>query len=77
MPCHAMHPIQDLFLESFSYVLQFYMHFICTPMWTKIFVLVKSGCYTELERLRIARLTRCDQAVRLLDMQRLHVVKDT
>jgi hypothetical protein len=21
MPCHAMHPIQDLFLESFSYVL--------------------------------------------------------
>jgi hypothetical protein len=27
MPCHAMHPIQDLFLESFSYVLQFDMHF--------------------------------------------------
>jgi hypothetical protein len=30
MPCHAMHPIQDLFLEGFSYVLQidthFYMH---------------------------------------------------
>jgi hypothetical protein len=21
MPCHAMHPIQDLFLESFAYVL--------------------------------------------------------
>jgi hypothetical protein len=21
MPCHAMHPIQDLFLEGFSYVL--------------------------------------------------------
>jgi hypothetical protein len=21
MPCHAMHPIQDLFLESFSYAL--------------------------------------------------------
>jgi hypothetical protein len=27
MPCHAMHPIQNLFLESFSYVLQFDMHF--------------------------------------------------
>jgi hypothetical protein len=27
MPCHAMHPIQDLFLESFSYELQFDMHF--------------------------------------------------
>jgi hypothetical protein len=32
-----MHPIQDLFLESFSYVLQFDMHFICTPMWTKFY----------------------------------------
>jgi hypothetical protein len=39
MPCHAMHPIQDLFLGSFSYVLQFDMHFICTPMWTKILFL--------------------------------------
>jgi hypothetical protein len=36
-----MHPIQDLFLESFSYVLQFDMHFICTPMWTKKFIFVK------------------------------------
>jgi hypothetical protein len=27
MPCHAMHPIQDLFFESFSYELQFDMHF--------------------------------------------------
>jgi hypothetical protein len=27
-----MHPIQDLFLEGFSYVLQIDMHFICTPM---------------------------------------------
>jgi hypothetical protein len=26
MPCHAMHPIQDLFLESFSYELQLDMH---------------------------------------------------
>jgi hypothetical protein len=46
MPCHAMHPIQDLFLESFSYVLQIDMYFICTPMWTKKFILVKSGCYS-------------------------------
>jgi hypothetical protein len=54
MPCHAMHPIQDLFLESFSYVLQFDMHFICTPMWTKNVILVKSGCYkpTTLEESR-------------------------
>jgi hypothetical protein len=42
-----MHPIQDLFLESFSYVLQFDMHFICTPMWTKKIILVKSGCYSS------------------------------
>jgi hypothetical protein len=34
-----MHPIQDLFLESFSYALQFDMHFICTPMWAKILLL--------------------------------------
>jgi hypothetical protein len=27
MPCHAMHPIQDLFLEGFSDVLYFDMHF--------------------------------------------------
>jgi hypothetical protein len=26
MPCNAMHPIQHLFLESFSYELQFDMH---------------------------------------------------
>jgi hypothetical protein len=26
MPCHAMHPMQDLFLESFSYELQLDMH---------------------------------------------------
>jgi hypothetical protein len=32
-----MHPIQDLFLESFSYVLQFDLHFICTPMRTKFY----------------------------------------
>jgi hypothetical protein len=32
-----MHPIQDLFLGSLSYVLQFDMHFICTPMWTKFY----------------------------------------
>jgi hypothetical protein len=32
-----MHPIQDLFLEGFSYVLQIDMQFICTPMWTKFY----------------------------------------
>jgi hypothetical protein len=32
-----MHPIQDLFLEGFSHVLQFDMHFICTPMWAKFY----------------------------------------
>jgi hypothetical protein len=37
MPCHAMHPIQDLFLEGFSYELLIDMHFICTPMWTKFY----------------------------------------
>jgi hypothetical protein len=37
MPCHAMHPIQDLFLESFSYALQIDMHFICTPLWKKFY----------------------------------------
>jgi hypothetical protein len=37
MSCHAMHPIQNLFLEGFSYVLQIDMHFICTPMLTKFY----------------------------------------
>jgi hypothetical protein len=37
MQCNAMHPIQDLFLEGFSYVIQIDMHFICTPMWTKFY----------------------------------------
>jgi hypothetical protein len=32
-----MCPIQDLFLEGFSYVLQIDMQFICTPMWTKFY----------------------------------------
>jgi hypothetical protein len=32
-----MHPIQDLFFEGYSYVLQIDMHFICTPMWTKFY----------------------------------------
>jgi hypothetical protein len=42
MPCHAMHPIQDLFLESFSYALQFDMHSYVD----KNLILVKSGCYS-------------------------------
>jgi hypothetical protein len=32
-----MHPIQDLFLECFSYVLQIDMQFICAPMLTKFY----------------------------------------
>jgi hypothetical protein len=40
-----MHPIQDLFLESFSYVLQFDMHFYMHSYLDKKFILVKSGCY--------------------------------
>jgi hypothetical protein len=43
MPCHAMHPIQDLFLESFSYELQLDMH----SYLHKNFILAKSGCYNE------------------------------
>jgi hypothetical protein len=45
MPCHAMHPMQDLSLESFSYELQFDMHFYMHSYLHKIFILVKSGCY--------------------------------
>jgi hypothetical protein len=41
-----MHAIQDLFLESFSYELQFDMHFYMHSYLHKIFILVKSGCYT-------------------------------
>jgi hypothetical protein len=37
MPCHAMHPIQDLFLESFSYELQFDMLFYVHSFLHKIF----------------------------------------
>jgi hypothetical protein len=40
-----MHPIQDLFLESFSYELQFDMHFYMHSYLHKKFILVKSGCY--------------------------------
>jgi hypothetical protein len=43
MSCHAMHPIQDLFLESFSYELQFDMHFLCTPSCANLSILVKVG----------------------------------
>jgi hypothetical protein len=45
MPCHAMHPIQDLFLEGFSYVLQFDMHFYMHSYLDKKIIPVKSGCY--------------------------------
>jgi hypothetical protein len=40
-----MHPIQDLFLESFSYAVQFDMHFYMHSYVNKKFILVKSGCY--------------------------------
>jgi hypothetical protein len=43
MPCHAMHPIQDLFLESFSYVLQFDMHFYMHSYVDKKIIFVKVG----------------------------------
>jgi hypothetical protein len=46
MTCHAMHAIQDLFLEGFfSYALQFDMHFYMHSYVDKNFILVKSGCY--------------------------------
>jgi hypothetical protein len=51
-----MHPIQDLFLESFSYVLQFDMHFYIHPYVDKNFILVKSGCYKNLSSHRIILL---------------------
>jgi hypothetical protein len=38
-----MHPIADLFLDGFSYVLQIDMHFICTPMWTEFYSCEKVG----------------------------------
>jgi hypothetical protein len=41
MPCHAMHPIQDLFLESFSYELQFDMHFYMHSCLRKAFYFCK------------------------------------
>jgi hypothetical protein len=40
-----MHPIQDLFFESFSYVLEFDMHFYMHPYLHKKNILVKGGCY--------------------------------
>jgi hypothetical protein len=37
MPCHAMHPMQDYFLEGFLYARQFDMQPICTPMLVKFY----------------------------------------
>jgi hypothetical protein len=53
MPCYAMHPIQNLFLEIFSYELQFDMHFYMHSYLHKKIILVKSGCYkpTPLRRI--------------------------
>jgi hypothetical protein len=65
MSCHAMHPIQNLFLEGFSYVLQIDMHFICTPMWKKN-ILVKSGCYTTAPaKLRHLLCTQLNSQIKL------------
>jgi hypothetical protein len=40
-------------LESFSYVLQFDMHFICTPMWTKFYSCKKWVLHSSLEDSRV------------------------
>jgi hypothetical protein len=40
MPCHAMHPMQDLFLESFFHK---YYNLICIPICTKFLFLEKVG----------------------------------
>jgi hypothetical protein len=49
-----MHPIQDLFLESFSYVLQFDMHFYMHSYVDKKIILVKMGV-TNLPHLEESR----------------------
>jgi hypothetical protein len=46
------------FWKGFSYVLQIDMHFIRTPMWTKNFILVKSGSYNSLFRLKLCNRIR-------------------
>jgi hypothetical protein len=45
MPCSVPYT-RFIFLESFSYVLQFDMHFYMCSNVDKNFILVKSGCYT-------------------------------
>jgi hypothetical protein len=37
MPCNAMHPIQDLFLEVFHMYYNLICIFICTPICTKFY----------------------------------------
>jgi hypothetical protein len=55
-----MHPIQDLFLEGFSYVLQIDMYFICTPMWTKFYSckrwVLQQGYHDSLHNVEVAQL---------------------
>jgi hypothetical protein len=47
MSCNAMHPIQDLFLEGFH--MYFKLIFILYALLCgQNFILVKSGCYTDL-----------------------------
>jgi hypothetical protein len=50
-----MHPMQDLFLESFSYELQLDMH----SYLHKNFILAKSGCYTLLVGFSDANFAGC------------------
>jgi hypothetical protein len=47
-----MHPMQDLFLESFSYELQLDMH----SYLHKNFILAKSGCYTGCISIRVTAI---------------------
>jgi hypothetical protein len=55
MPCHAMHPIQDLFLDGFSYILQIDI-LLYALLCGQNFILVKSGCYRAL---RACQHDRC------------------
>jgi hypothetical protein len=45
LPCHAMHPIQDLFFGKFFICTTIDMHFYMHSYVDKNFILVKSGCY--------------------------------
>jgi hypothetical protein len=46
MSCHAMHPIQDLFLESFHMYYNL-IRILYALLCGQNFILVKSGCYSD------------------------------